>query len=191
MRCPLELNIDASADIARRVEIELHARAPVRLTIGPGAHLQPGVVLRLGGDLEIGELSELRYGVIVNVKGRLLLTGRCMLGRGTTVHCDGDMVWEWGVITGEYVSVIDSNHVVDGSPIHPHDQPNVVAPVRLGACCWIGAHATVTAGVTIGAASIVGANSVASRDVPPGVAAVGAPARPLKDLPGAFLQPAR
>jgi acetyltransferase-like isoleucine patch superfamily enzyme len=45
---------------------------------------------------------------------------------------------------------------------------------------WLGDGVVVLPGVTIGEGSIVGANSVVTRSLPPGVIAVGAPARPVK-----------
>lgn len=49
---------------------------------------------------------------------------------------------------------------------------------------WLGAGVIVLPGITIGKDSIVGAGSVVTRDVPPGVVAVGNPCtvrRPLRD----------
>lgn len=48
--------------------------------------------------------------------------------------------------------------------------------------CWIGGNVTVLQGVTIGPGSVVGAGSVVTKDVPPGVVAVGNPARVLKQI---------
>jgi maltose O-acetyltransferase len=52
-----------------------------------------------------------------------------------------------------------------------------IARVRIGARAFIGARTVVLPGVTIGDDAIVGAGSVVSRDIAPGVVAVGAPAR--------------
>ncbi len=51
--------------------------------------------------------------------------------------------------------------------------------VEIGANCWIGAAAVVMANV--GEGSTIGAGSVVTRPVPPGVVAVGSPARVLSD----------
>jgi acetyltransferase-like isoleucine patch superfamily enzyme len=57
-----------------------------------------------------------------------------------------------------------------------------VAPVRIGARCWIGANVHVLRGVTIGDDVVVGAGSVVTRDLPPRVLAVGVPARPIRAI---------
>ena len=52
-----------------------------------------------------------------------------------------------------------------------------VARVRIGARAFIGARSIILPGVTIGDDAIVGAGSVVTRDVAPGMVAVGSPAR--------------
>jgi len=48
--------------------------------------------------------------------------------------------------------------------------------------CFIGHSVTVLCGVTIGPNSIVGAGSIVTKDVPPGMVAVGAPAKVICTL---------
>ena len=55
-------------------------------------------------------------------------------------------------------------------------------PIVIGANAWLGGGAIVLAGVTIGADAVVGAGAVVTRDVPPGVVAVGNPARVIRSL---------
>jgi acetyltransferase EpsM len=59
--------------------------------------------------------------------------------------------------------------------------------VQLGEGCSIGAGATVIEKVKIGAGTIVGAGAVVIRDLPPGVTAVGVPARVIKQHSKTFL----
>jgi maltose O-acetyltransferase len=47
---------------------------------------------------------------------------------------------------------------------------------------WLGGGAIVCPGVTIGRASVIGAGSVVTKDIPPGVVAVGNPCRVLREL---------
>jgi acetyltransferase-like isoleucine patch superfamily enzyme len=60
--------------------------------------------------------------------------------------------------------------------------PERVAPVHIGDRVWLGSDVTVLRGVTIGDDTVVGARSVVTRDLPPRVLAVGAPARPVREL---------
>lgn len=57
-------------------------------------------------------------------------------------------------------------------------------PVRIGENVWIGACVTILPGVTIGDGSVIGAGSLVLRDVPPGVVAVGSPARVIRSAEG-------
>lgn len=55
-------------------------------------------------------------------------------------------------------------------------------PVTVGDNVWLGAGVIVCPGVTIGENTVVGAGSVVTRDLPPGVLAVGNPARVIRRL---------
>jgi acetyltransferase-like isoleucine patch superfamily enzyme len=48
--------------------------------------------------------------------------------------------------------------------------------------CFIGAHCVLLPGARIGVGTIVGSGSVVTGEIPPGVVAVGAPARPIKSV---------
>ena len=179
----VDVDVHPGADIAWSQVLEIRPRRHVVVRVGNGASIRRGVTLRLGGTLEIGAYSDIRWNITLNVNGHLKFSGRNVLGRGTAVHADGTMIWDWGAGTGEYCTIVDSDHVVDGSLVHVLDQPAPQADVKLGGAVFLGSHVIVTAGCTVGAGSVVGGNSVVSRDIPEGVIAVGAPAKPLKDLP--------
>lgn len=55
------------------------------------------------------------------------------------------------------------------------------APV-IGNFCYIGAGAVLLGGITIGDDSIIGANAVVTHDIPPGVIALGVPAKAVKQV---------
>jgi len=55
-------------------------------------------------------------------------------------------------------------------------------PVTVGDNVWIGGGAILCPGVTIGADTVIGAGSVVTRDLPPGVIAVGNPCRVLRSV---------
>ena len=53
-------------------------------------------------------------------------------------------------------------------------------PVTVGDNVWIGGEAILCPGVTIGADTVIGSGSVVTRDLPPGVIAVGNPCRVVR-----------
>ena len=56
------------------------------------------------------------------------------------------------------------------------------APIEIGDDVWIGGGAIICPGVKIGARSVIGAGSVVTKDIPPGVLAVGNPCRVIREL---------
>jgi GT2 family glycosyltransferase/acetyltransferase-like isoleucine patch superfamily enzyme len=174
----LTVDVHPSADISRQVRIEMKPRRRIVVRIGPLAAVRSGALLRLGGTLDVGRNGEVRYDVSLNVNGELLLRGRNGLGRGSVIHADGVQVWEWGACASEYVTVVDTHHGHDGSPVHVHDQGLVLQPITIGAGTLLGAKSSVLPGVHIGRGVIVGTGSVVTRDLPDGCVALGSPARP-------------
>lgn len=78
--------------------------------------------------------------------------------------------------------IINTRAAVDHDCIiaaHAHIAPGVVLAgrVAVGEGAHVGAGATVIQGVVIGRNALVGAGAVVVRDVPPGVTAIGVPAR--------------
>lgn len=74
------------------------------------------------------------------------------------------------------------------TPTHPLDAElrrarwEAAEPIAIGTNAWLGGGVIVLPGVTIGADAVIGAGSVVTRDVPPGVLAVGNPARVIRQL---------
>jgi maltose O-acetyltransferase len=56
------------------------------------------------------------------------------------------------------------------------------SPITIEDDVWLGGGAIVCPGVTIGRASVIGAGSVVTKDIPPGVVAVGNPCRVMRKL---------
>ncbi len=55
-------------------------------------------------------------------------------------------------------------------------------PITIGDNVWLGGGAIVCPGVTIGDDTVVGAGAVVTRDLPPGVVAVGVPAKVAREI---------
>ncbi|MGD0605052.1 MAG: acyltransferase [Streptosporangiaceae bacterium] len=54
--------------------------------------------------------------------------------------------------------------------------------IKVGHNCFLGAQCSLLPGAKIGNGSIVGAGSVVTGEIPPGVVAVGVPAKPIKSV---------
>lgn len=54
---------------------------------------------------------------------------------------------------------------------------------KIGNYCYIGAGAVLLGGITVGDDAIIGANAVVTHDVPPGMYALGVPARCERKVP--------
>lgn len=78
------------------------------------------------------------------------------------------------------VQLLTATHPVD--PVARRAGWESGAPITLGDNVWLGGGVIVCPGVTIGPDTVVGAGAVVTRDLPPGVVAVGNPARILRPI---------
>jgi acetyltransferase-like isoleucine patch superfamily enzyme len=140
---------------------------PVRprcITLGAGAMLDRRVVLLATADsarIAIGARTYLNRDVMIDASASVEIGADAMIGPGC------------------YIT--DHDHVFDGVSA-PGALPLVSAPTRIGARCWLGARVTVLKGVSIGEGTVVGAGSVVVKSLPPGVVAVGNPARVVRPI---------
>ena len=121
-----------------------------RVTIGPFSHLRPGA--HVGPRSEIGNYAEIknsRLGEHVR-QHHMSYLGDADVGRDTNVGA--------GTITANY----------DGARKHP---------TTIGERVFLGVDTMLRAPVTLGDDAKTGAGAVVTRDVPPGMLAVGVPAR--------------
>lgn len=81
---------------------------------------------------------------------------------------------------GPYVQVLTSTHELDAERRRAGWERAL--PVTIGDTVWLGGGVIVCPGVTIGRDTVVGAGAVVTRDLPPGVLAVGNPARIVRTL---------
>lgn len=117
---------------------------------------------------------------------------RCDYGYLTTI---GDRVFaNFGLVILDPAPVTIGSDVQIGPNVqlltatHPLDAATrrsgweSAEPIVVGDGGWLGGGVIVCPGVTIGENTVVGAGAVVARNLPPGVLAVGNPARPIRDL---------
>lgn len=148
----------------RSVEIPRNHRD---ILLENGVALDHGVVLLVTGKtrgtqkIAIRSESYINRHTILDASEQIEIGAKCMIGP----HC--------------YIT--DHDHTfAEGAA--PSKGALKSAPTRIEDRCWIGAHVTVLKGVTIGEGTVVGAGSVVTKSLPPGVVAVGNPARILKKI---------
>ena len=81
---------------------------------------------------------------------------------------------------GPNVQLLTATHPLEPGP--RRDKWEAAEPIVIGDTVWLGGGVIVCPGVSIGADTVVGAGSVVTRDLPPGVVAVGSPARVVRSL---------
>lgn len=143
----------------------LEALADGRLTIGEGAHLEPGCWFTLGPQARIS------------------------IGRGTYLNRETMLAAHDEITIGDHTMF--ANHCFIGDALHRYDDPELPitwqgftskGPVRIGSNVWLGKGVVVTSGVEIGDRAVIGANSVVTRDIPAATIAAGVPAKPIREI---------
>jgi len=168
----------------RDTTLELWSRGDNLLEIGDTGRLMNSVRLILrSGRISIGRRCDLRDGVWLKSDGDLVIGDDVPIAQHSSVHCAKRIEFEDLVGLAERVSVLDSDHTVDGSDTHFRDQPVRISPVRLQRNTFIAAGAVILRGVEVGANSVVAANTVVREGpYPPGSVLAGNPARLVKTL---------
>jgi acetyltransferase-like isoleucine patch superfamily enzyme len=170
--------------VSGRIVIQLWGwgNTPIRLRIGEGAIVEPGVVFRLtdGADVTIGPLSLIRRGVVLNASGTLTLVRQNMISWYSTIHCAGSVVLGDQTGLSEQATIVDSTHYRTTPDKYGYEN-TLISHVAIGDRCWIAAKAAVLHGVEIGDDVVVAAGSVVTKNLPVGVLAGGIPARVLAE----------
>ncbi len=102
------------------------------------------------------------------------------IGRGSIIDSNLSIVIGSDTFVAPYCFITDTAHNFSDPIVPIRLQGCNYKAVEIGEDVWLGAHAIVLAGVKIGRGCVVGANSVVTRDLPPYVVAVGAPARIIR-----------
>jgi acetyltransferase-like isoleucine patch superfamily enzyme len=149
----------------RIVDFILKTRTQVRLLRYKKAGMeinfipQGGHELMIAGDItkfEIHSTSHLKSDTFIECSGGVKIGKYFHVGRGLTIY--------------------STNHNYTSDQSIPYDSTEVVRPVEIGDCVWIGANVSIVPGVQIGEGAIVGMGAVVTRNVPSGAIVGGNPA---------------
>jgi len=148
--------------------------------IGSNCILRSGTVIyenvTLGNEVETGHNVLIREGSTVGDRARIgsssQLDGTVKIGKGVSIQSNAYL---------PHLTVIEDDafiapNVVLTNDAYPPSDRRVGVIVERGAA--IGANACIVAPARIGKGSVVGAGSLVTKDVPPNVVVLGAPARP-------------
>jgi acetyltransferase-like isoleucine patch superfamily enzyme len=179
----LRLRVGRGVKLGRATHLDLQP-GRAALEIGDGVYFLHGVRLQLrGGTIRLGAHVNLRDGVVLKSEGELDIGDQVPVSYGCAIHCVERITIGDNAGLAERVTVVDSDHVHDGTGAHFYTNPLKIAPVHIGTNVFVCANAVITRGAVIGDNSVVAANAVVGEgEHPPGRLLAGAPARPIRAL---------
>ncbi len=128
--------------------------------LGPGSELRPPIACDYGSNLFIGAGTFVNFGLVA------------LDAAAITIGDD--------VQIGPNVQLLAPTHPLDAGL--RRDRWEAAGPISIGDNVWLGGGVIVLGDVTIGSDTVVGAGAVVTGDLPPGVLAVGTPARIIRRL---------
>lgn len=129
-------------------------------SLGDGAVIRPPLQMDYGYQTTVGPRT------FINVNAVILDVGRVTIGADVQI--------------GPNVQLLTPTHPLD--PEVRRTGLEAAEPITIEDNVWLGGGVIVCPGVTIGRDTVVGAGAVVAKDLPPGVLAVGNPARVIRDL---------
>jgi maltose O-acetyltransferase len=129
-------------------------------SFGEGSNIRPPFRCEYGFRMHVGDRVFANFGLVALDVAVITIGDDTLLGPG--------------------VQLLTPTHPLD--PGRRREGWESASPVTIGSNVWIGGAVVVCPGVSIGDDTVVGAGSVVVHDVPPGVLAVGNPARVVRSL---------
>jgi maltose O-acetyltransferase len=129
-------------------------------SFGEGSNLRPPFRCEYGYQTHVGARVFANFGLV------------CLDVARVTIGDD--------VQIGPNVQLLTPTHPLEPGP--RRDKWESAEPITIGDNVWLGGGVIVCPGVTIGADTVVGAGAVVTKDLPPGVLALGNPARVVRPL---------
>jgi maltose O-acetyltransferase len=129
-------------------------------SLGEGSNIRPPFLCEYGFQTYVGARTFANFGLV------------CLDVARITIGDD--------VQIGPVVQLLTPTHPLSPGP--RRDKWESAEPITIGDNAWLGGGVVVCPGVTIGRDTVVGAGSIVTRDLPPGVLAVGNPARVVRSV---------
>lgn len=153
------------------------------LVLGPGARLRSGTVVyagsRIGSGFQTGHHVLVRedcaIGDGVAVWSNSVIDYGCRIGHRVKIHSNCYVAQFTEIADDAFLApgVTIANDLYPGSP----GSRDVMSGPHIGQGARIGVNVTILPFVRVGAGALIGSGSVVTRDVPPGMVALGNPAR--------------
>ncbi len=141
---------------------------------------QPDLVRRILIDLlgSLGDGTEIRPPLYCDYGSNLSVGARTFINFGLTALDAAVIVIGDDVQIGPQVQLLTPTHPIDAGLRRAKWE--AAEPIHVEDNVWLGGGCIVLPGVTIGRDTVVGAGAVVTTDLPPGVVAVGNPARMIR-----------
>jgi acetyltransferase-like isoleucine patch superfamily enzyme len=161
--------------LARNPHLDIRFEGPVYLGRGFSIHGPERATFVVGPWVEFrrGFRVELARGAVVRIGGG------CRFTYDVLIQCGERVEIGKGCMFGQSSAIFDGNHRFRDIERPMLEQGYDLRPVRIEDEAIVTTKCTII-GATIGRRAFIGANSVVTRDIPPYVVAVGAPARPIE-----------
>ena len=127
-----------------------------------------------GEHLEIEPTLHVDYGINIHLGDGFYANANCVLLDVAEIRIGRDTMF------GPAVQLLTATHPVD--PQERISGRELGFPITIGERVWLGGGVIVGPGVTIGDDVVVGSGAVVIHDLPPGVVAVGNPARVVREV---------
>lgn len=114
------------------------------------------------------------YGFNIHTHGLTVINYNCVMLDTSPIHIGEN------AFIGPGTCLTCAGHAID--PVERGMGIGNSKPITIEKNVWIGANCTVCGGVTIGEGSIIGAGSVVTKNIPPGVIAVGNPCKVMRKI---------
>lgn len=129
-------------------------------------------------------LKDLGFHQVSAISKHAVISGKARVGAGVIINpgvvIHPDVTIDDDVVLGMNATI--SHDSVIGRGAHLSPGVHITGNARVGALADLGAGVVVIPQRSVGEGTIVGAGAVVTKDLPQGVVAVGAPAKPIKSL---------